>query len=501
MNKIAVMELDTNYIGLVLAHCNDSGQFSIYDRRLERIRIDSDFAQGGNFKPIRVDDAVRLVSYYKKVIASEHVDTVLCFCTQRFGSLKMYKAITEEIFSLTGYDFADYNDSYANLIHHCNFNTMEPVKAYVINIESNNINFIRYNRKNITDALTFDFGAETLAKLFEDEVCSPREKMEKMIAYCKDQFEGCSFFDMDDDDYKKIGMGKTFTNISKICRLGTKYSYNRDHNYELTEDNFNNALRIIQDLDADKTKKIKGISSDRADIVASGTAIIKAMYDCFYFDNIKINATEIYEGVIYDYMSKLCGDKLYPDVLTSSLETCNYFHGEDVEECARIYSIANDLFDELRVLHRYTKHQNKILKIASYFANSGKRLSYYNFERNSLLVTHNSDIKGASHLEILVAGFVAGSQNLDEFDINKWVVHRDIIDESYMDVVKKLAVLVKIARIIVKICPAMHAVCDVLGDNCILSVTSSDGEVYNTNEIKTAVNDFKKAYNKILQVL
>ena len=501
MDKIAVMELDTNYINLVLANCNDAGLFAIYDKWNEHVRLSTEIDQNGNILPIRIDEAIKIVSYYKKIINAQQIKTVLCYCSQRFSTEKNYKAIIEEIFNLTGYEFLDFNENYSNIIHSCNFYTIEPMKAFVINIENNNINIIRYNRKNIMDTLTFNFGAESLAKLFENETCSPREKMSKMIDYCKEQFQGCTFFDIEDEEYKKIGMGSTFINLSKICRLGTKYSYNKDHNYELTEDNFNNAFKIIQDLDADKTKKIKGISSDRADIVASGTAIVKALYDCFYLGNIKINSTEICEGIIFDHMLKTYGDKIYTDILTTSLDTCNTFYGGNLEESQRIYSIANDLFDELRVLHRFTKHHNKILKIASYFALSGKRVGYNNFEKNSLYMTINSDIRGASHLEILVAGFVAGSQNLEEFDINQWVLHRDIIDESYMDVVKKLAVLVKIARIIVKISPAQHAVCDVLGDNCILSVTSLDGEAYHTNEIRSAIHDFKKAFNKILQVL
>ena len=501
MKKLAVIELDTKSINLVLANYNEKGQFVVYERMNETIKLEVD-PQNGNVKPIRVNEAIGVLEYYKKVITENKSETIICFCTPRVERIKNYLMLLEEIYNLTGYEFSAYGEAYINLVHLCSFHTIEVSKGLLVNIENNNTYIIKYNRKNIVESMVLDFGAETLAEMFENANLTPRERMDKMVAYCKEQLKACDFLDAEDGEYKFIGMGKSFVNIAKICRLGTKYSFNRDHNYELTQDVFSKSYKIIQDLDADKTKKIKGIGSDRADIVASGTAIIKALFDEFYISEFRVCATEIFEGVLYDYFSKTFGDKLYPEILTASLETCNYFYGDDTKVCERIYSIANDLFDELRVLHRFTKHHNRILKIASYMSLSGKRISYQNFEKNSLFVTQNSNIKGASHLEILLAGFVAGSQNLDEFDINQWLVHRDIItDESYMEVVKKLAVLVKIARLIVKISDAKHAICDVLGDNCILSVTTANGQAVNTNEIRSAVGDFKKAFKKNLQVL
>lgn len=501
MKKLAVVELDTNSINLVFANYNERGQFVVYERISEIIKLEVDH-QNGNVKPIRVNEAIGVLKYYKNVIAENNSDTVICYCTPRVEKIKNYRMLLEEISSHTGYEFDSYGSAYINILHLCSFNTIETPKGLLVDIESDSIYIVKYNRKNIIESMVIDFGANTLAEMFENANLTPREKMDKMVEYCKEQLKACDFLDAEDGEFKLIGMGKSFVNLAKICRLGTKYSFNRDHNYLLTQEVFGKSYKIIQDLDADKTKKIKGIGSDRADIVASGTAIIKALFDEFCIGEFRVCATEIFEGVLYEHFSKTYGDKLYPDILTVSLETCNYFYGENVELCEQIYSIANDLFDELRVLHRFTKHHNRILKIASYMSQCGKRINYQNFEKNCLYVTQNSDIKGASHLEILLAGFVAGSQNLDEFDINQWLVHRDIItDDSYMEIVKKLAVIVKIARLIVKISDARHAICDVLGDNCILSVTTANGQAVNTNEIRTVAGDFKKAFKKSLKVL
>ena len=502
MDKIAVIELDTSSVNLYLGRYNEANLYIIDEKISEKIRLDTENIQGFSYKPYRFEELVKILHFYKRRIAENNINTVLCFCSQRFETLRSSDVLLEEIFNSTGYQFVNYGDEYTNLLHICATHSVDSNKGFLINIEPSHINFIRFNRKSMLENYRFDFGTETLAKMFEDEDCTPRDKMQKMVDYCKKQFSEIDIeMTSEEDVFRPIGMGTTFSNIAKICRLGTKYAYNRDYNYQLTQTNFNNVVRIIQDLEADKTKKIKGISQDRADMVASGTAIVKALFDTYCLSDIWVNDIEVCEGVIIDHLSKTNTETANIDVLTASLNTCGYFYHQDVEKCKRIYSLANDLFDELRALHRFTKHHNKILKIACYFAESGKRVSQKNFEKKSLYMVHNADIRGASQLEILVAGFVAGSQNLEEFDTNQWLLYRNIIDESYLDVVKKLAIMVKIGRLVAGVSKLDHLVCDVLGDNCILSVPDIDGDGYKTSDIRNIIPDFKKAFNKLLQVL
>ena len=200
-------------------------------------------------------------------------------------------------------------------------------------------------------------------------------------------------------------------------------------------------------------------------------------------------------------MNAMFGDRPIGDILSQSLESCNYFYDKEENSNKRIFAFANDLFEELRVLHRYTKQQQKILKIASYLTMCGKRINARNFEKNSFYIVLNSEIYGATHKEILLACFVCASQNLDDFDFSNWVRYKDILEDSDLEIVKKLASLVKLARLIDKSKTADHIVCDVLGDKCILNVVPKANCQCNLDEVRKAAPDFKRAFNKQLQVL
>lgn len=503
MKQVAIIEVDTRACRLVIAKYSENSQMTIVEEAIEPVRINDDIEIDHIIKPARVVDTLNILKNFKKQIEKMKIDTVIGYSTQNFLGVKNQRSFIEELYNTLGFRFDILTDEKLNsLIHLSNANTMEQIKAIVVNIDYNCINFVKYNRRNIIETISFDFGTDTLLHLAEKETSfSPEEKMQLMVDYAKTQFSKTDFFKDELDEYKKIGMGSAFTNVGKITRILTKYPLSIEHNYELKKTNFDKAYSVIEKLDFDKSKKIKGVDSDSSDTVSSGFAIIKALYETFSLDKFFVNQYKISNGMIYNELNNVFGDRPIGDILNQSLESCNFFYDSEENNNSALYNIANDLFDELRVLHRYTKAQQKVLKIASYFATSGKRIGFNNFEKNSFFIVLNSAIYGATQREILLASFVSASQNIEEFDFSRWVGYKDILEDGDEEIVRKMAVLVKLARLIDKSKTVDHIACDVLGDKCILNIVPKASMETNIDEINKVVPDFKKAYQKQLQIL
>ncbi|MBQ8749371.1 MAG: hypothetical protein IJZ29_02775 [Clostridia bacterium] len=503
MKKIAIIELDVRNCKLLVAEYSDSALVNVLDETNEPLKLWADVEVDNVIKPARTIETITVLQNYKKHIDLIGVETVVAYCTTAFKEIKNHRSFIEEVNSETTFKFEIMSDDkLASAVHLVSANTMEQIKAITINVQDDYINIIKYNRRNILESYKFGFGALSLAKHFENETnLTASEKMEKMVDFAKAQFSKCDIFNGEDDEYKKIGMGNAFVNAGRLTRMGTKYSLNLDHNYELVIENFGKAYDVVKNLSVDKTKKIKGVSADRADTIASGFAIIKALMDCYCINKFNINELSVINGVLYGEMNAVFGDRPIGDILTQSLETCNVFYDKEQYNNKNIFIFANDLFEELRVLHRYTKPQQRILKIASYLATCGRRINSRCFEKNAFHIVLNSEIYGATHKEILLAGFVCASQNLDEFDFSTWVRYNDIVTEEDLDVVKKMAVLVKLARFIDKSKTADHIVCDVLGDKCILNIVPKANCHCILDDVRKAGADFKRAFDKYLQVL
>ena len=134
---------------------------------------------------------------------------------------------------------------------------------------------------------------------------------------------------------------------------------------------------------------------------------------------------------------------------------------------------------------------------------SGKTISYENFQKNSFHVIINSNIYGASHKDIVLAAFVASSQNVDDFSLNEWVRYKDLVTDEDVDAVRKLAIIIKMASMmnITNSNSIKDVACDVLGDTVILKTEVEREAKLEISQAMSIAGDFKKVYGKNLQIL
>ena len=132
-----------------------------------------------------------------------------------------------------------------------------------------------------------------------------------------------------------------------------------------------------------------------------------------------------------------------------------------------------------------------------------KIISFENYQKNCFPVIINSNIYGASHKDIVLAGFVAASQNVDDFSLNEWVRYKDLVGEEDLEAVKKLAVIIKMASLmnITNSNAIKDVACDVLGDTVILKTEVEKDATLEISQAMSIAGDFKKVYGKNLQIL
>ncbi len=503
MKKLAIIEMDLRSCRMLIVEYTEKPLINIVDDIIEPIDLWCDIEVDNVIKPARTMEVLQVLKNFKKTMEINGVEEVLGYSTQVLKTVKNHRSFIEELHNVMGIRFDVLTDEeLEKCIHLANAYTMDPIKANIMYIDNESVHFVKYNRRNILESCAFDFGPYTLSKIFEDnKELSPSEKMTKMVDFAKEQFSKTNFFQEDEEGFKVIGMGKVFKIMGKLCRMGKRMALNLEHNFILDKDSLEKAYNFVKDLDVSKAQRIKGLNEERGDAILSGCAIVKALFDIYGIESTYVNEQGIIIGMLYKEMNNIFGDKPIGDILGQSLEACNYFYDKPEYNCVGLYNMASDLFEELKILHRYGKPQHRILKIASYFAYSGKRISSYNFEKNSFNLLLNSNIYGATQKEILIAAFTCASQNLDEFDILSWAKYKDMLNDEDLEIVKKLSVIVKMARLIDKSKTCDHIACDVLGDKCILNIVPKSGEESRLDDVKKAIPDFKKAFDKHLQVL
>ena len=501
MEKLVVIELGASEITFSKLNFTPNGYFTLEQQIKEPVRLTQDLARDGYIKSIRIDETMTILKIFRRIMDSNGITNYLCYADPILATARNQIAFLDEIYKTVSLHFRVLSfEEQADALHLACLHSMPMSKALICQIGADRMQLVQYSRRTIVNKCDIPFGALNLAEKFNGD-SNFAEKMDKIVDFVKSLLLSEKWlFDLEEET-EFIGIGNIFEVTGVLCRKSTHYPVDIAHNYEIDETNFKSIYSLIKSLDIDKGKKLKGISSLRADVVASGIAIIKALFNNVVRGGIKVSTC----GEMYGIVARsilMQAEKPMVDILGYSLSAINEFYpsGQDMNN---IYDLSIILYKQLKVLHRLNRNYVKILRIAASMCLSGKRISFENYEKNGFNVILGSNIYGVSHHDILMAAFVVSSQNIDNFSLSEWVKYKDMVDEEDAAAVKKLGILVKLATLLN--ITGNNAVkdisCDILGDTVILKTTVDRDARLEINQAMTMATDFKKVFGKNIQIL
>jgi len=501
MEKLVVIELGVSEITFSKLNFTSNGYFTTEQQIKEPVRLTQDLERDGYIKAARIEETVNILKIFRKIMDSQGISNYLCYADPIIATARNQIAFLDEIYKTVSLHFRVLSfDEQVDALHLSCLHSLPVVKGLICQIGDDSVQLIQYNRRMIVNKCNIPFGALNLAEKFSD-ITDVSAKMDKMVDFVTGLLRQEKWlFDLE-DEIEVIGLGKIFEATGVLCRKSTHYPLDIAHNYEISDSNFKSIYSLIKTLDIDKAKKLKGISALRADVLASGIAIIKALFNNVIKNNVRISTCgEMYGLVARTILAQ--AEKPMVDILGYSLSAINEFYPSG-QSMNNIYDIAIILYKQLKVLHRLNRNYVKILRIAASMCLSGKRISFENYEKNGFNVILGSNIYGVAHRDILMAGFVVANQNIDNFSLSEWVKYKDLLDEEDASAVKKLGIIVKLATLLnVTGSNAVKDIsCDILGDTVILKTTVEKDARLEISQAMTMATDFRKIFGKNLQIL
>jgi exopolyphosphatase/guanosine-5'-triphosphate,3'-diphosphate pyrophosphatase len=282
-----------------------------------------------------------------------------------------------------------------------------------------------------------------------------------------------------------------------------KYPLRTIHNYVALESDFTHTYNLLKGLDLDRTKRLKGISSGRADILPSAFAAINAFKKYVNIGDMVISASGLRTGQIFNYALPSTIDKPISDVLTFSLLTLVEKYGCDLKHTENVVNLSIQLFKQLRVLHKFPRQYLRILKVASYLHESGKSIQYYNYQKHSGYIILNSTLNGISHKDMVLASFVASNTAIEDINQADWARYSCFVNDEDAEAVKKMGVILRLAEALDRSGSGSvtNINCDILGDSVIMKTeTVGDATLEKSSAIDISA-DFRRVFKKNLEIL
>lgn len=503
MEKLAIIKISASNIKLSVYDINSNGYYNLFDEISEQVKIGQSIESEGLIRASVVNESLNILKLFRRICDVNRVERVVAVSETFIKKAKNQRSFFEEIYNNTTFNFEIYSDddevkvTYVGLI-----NTIDVSKAFAINITSSSVQLMQFNRRTIVACEKYDFGTLALAKQFEDEV-NPTVKIQMMYDHVKSFVKDSDVLAALTDEDTLIGSGTPFLSIGKLARKISKYPLDLENCYVLTKDNCKQVYNVVKDLDLDKTKKLKGISDDRADELSAGMAIVQAIFDSINKDEITISAGGFEDGIVYNAIQQNYSDKTSLDMLSNSLETIRLFYDRPLSNTKQVYNLAMLLFKQLKVIHKLPRQYVKAMRIAASMYDCGKRIGFKNNENNSFEIILNSRILGAGQKDILLAAFICKTQNLDNLTIADWMKYKDILTDEDLDAVRKLAVLLELASAFDKsrTNSIVDITCDILGDSIIMKTIVNGNATFDIMQAQKVGADFKKVLKKSLQII
>ena len=496
MDKIAIIELNELGLKLSILEVCDGGYYNVLDKISENIKLGSSVQNENIIQSAKINETITILKLFRKICVTYNVSKIYAFAKSFIKDAKNQISFFDEIYNNTSVSFTILNvEDEVKAIYAGVINFVDVPKGIIIDVEANKTHIIQYNRRTMVNVKTLPYGAVSLADQKID--------YSGIINMVKKDIKNVEFLHNLEEEVMFVGTGSTMLSIGKLAKKVSHYPLDIDNNYVVQNEVFDAVFDKVKDLELDKTKKLKGISEDRADSLVSGMAIVKGISDAVKIEQFSISSGSFEQGLIHAFVLPEANDKPLCDMLTQSLDTIRLFYDGANSNTKNVYNLAIILFKQLKVIHKLPRVYIKALRIASSMYDCGKRINYDNYSNYSLDVIINSNLKGVSHKDLLLAGFACKYQNLDNIDLAEWVKYKDILTEEDLNAVRKLGVIVRLAAALdrSKSSNITDVSCDILGDSIIMKTIVKEDATFDIRQGMKVANDFKRVLKKSLQII
>ena len=506
MDKIAVVVVDTYTAKLVIANAVQDNYFSICDVEIENIKFALEMDDDHFLKKNQIMSIISTLKNFRKICDMYQVSKTIAIADFVKDSKPMnIYSFFDEVFVTCGFRFSLMTPEEQNLaIYTGIMNSYDIPKGLIVNVGADNIHLIHYNRRNILNQAYIPVGPKNLCTMYPIDKLGKDEAFEKTAKYIKSQLSDFDWIKTIEPEYTIVGNGTYFEDLSRMDRIYRKYPLDKDDGYVLQTADVDVIFNQLKALELNENKKLKHLNESRADVFAYGVQVIKTILEEVERENVTITTRSLVEGLLFNTVTPSTLEKPNSDIVGFSvMAQTSEFESDSTKHNEQVYNLSMLLFKQLRVLHKLPRGYVKILRVASYMHDVGKRISYKNHANHSFEVVLNSEIYGLTHRELILASFVASLHSGGDVKMSEWAKYNGILTVEDIDATKKLGVILRLAECFdrTKNNVIVDINCDILGDSVIMKTVTTADATYEIQRGMEIGRDFEKVFHKKLEIL
>jgi len=299
--KVAILDLGTNTFNLLLVKITANAYYIFHNEKVPVM-----IGKGGINQGILTGDAqeraLEALTYYKKIIDAEKINTIYGYATSAFRDAKNGPAFRDLIEERIGISINIISGEEEATFIYKGVKTAFDIggdNSLIMDIGGGSVEFIIGNRDEIVWKKSYNIGAQRLLDWFHNVDPMPMEDVNKI-----DEFFGNELKELagEMDKYKPqclIGSSGTFDTLSEIYQHQiNRFIKGDETELPLTPEGFEKIHQQIIHLNKEDRLKIPGMISMRVDMIVVASCLVKYVIDHFSINTIRVSAHSLKEGMI-----------------------------------------------------------------------------------------------------------------------------------------------------------------------------------------------------------
>jgi exopolyphosphatase/guanosine-5'-triphosphate,3'-diphosphate pyrophosphatase len=360
------------------------------------VRLGEGFGRGNELQPAAIDRAVaalRLFAGYAESIGLPKLEVLgtsaLRDADNRRKFFDRVAPLNLEISVLSG-------EHEAGLGALAVANGMEMENAWFVDLGGGSAQVARLEACRAVSGTAYPLGAVRLTERFLSSD-PPKRKEVKALEGEVDARLGGVMEEMRESALPIVAVGGTIRNIARAVQREEAYPLGRLHGYFLEVSALEELTERLLTARAKERARIRGIKSDRADIVPAGALVFRRMLRGARADGCWISGHGVREGALSRRF--VPPPHLVGNVRQQSIRNLLSYYTQSKSHIEQVRFLASRLFAGLAPLHGLGSREAEILDAAAVLQDLGLAVDFYRHDHHGAYVVAAAQLNGFTHRE------------------------------------------------------------------------------------------------------
>lgn len=452
---VGFMDIGTNSVRMLVVRINPNRSYTVLTQLKEKVRLGEDeFGDSPDavavLQPAAIERAVQACTMFANTARSQGADQIITVATSATREAKNQDDFVRRLEAEAGLDVRAVSGKEEARLIFLGVSSgihMAGEQALFIDIGGGSTEVSIGTQHEYLELDSLKMGAIRLTRFFLPGHTDPvsREQYEQIRQYVRDKAVPTIRRMRSRRIDFAVGSSGTIEKLGDIAiRKFFKRKWQEDD--VLTLDQLHDVTKMLCSLSLKERKDVSGLSSDRADIIIAGAAILETLMEEMELSELRISERGLRDGLLVDYLAR---HGYLPETVSIRKRnviqlgrTCG-FDEDHGREAARL---ALELFDSAGELdlHTFGQWERELLEYAALLHDIGTVLTYNNHHAHTHYMIRNSELLGFDETELSIIAATA-YYHRKKRPKKKHEVYGSL-DKRSRRIVKKLSALLRIAE-------------------------------------------------------